>query len=625
MMKKIIDRIFDTKVDAIGLSVFRMCYTAVLTCEIIQLFRFRNVIFDKIPFVETGEINVSYLFGFWFVVLAMLFLGLFTRFATILNYIFGIIIFSSMVQFEYHVFYAYIGINLLLIFMPISRVFSLDALIEKVKYTNIGRPFLPNRNVLEVNYLIVVFAAVGLVYIDSVFRKFTREMWTDGLGMWLPSSLPMVVWNDTSFILNNEFLVKFLGFLVIAFEFVFIFLFWFKKFRIPFLLLGIFFHLGILIAYPIPWFALTAIVTYLLLVPQRFWLWISSAIKSKNPSFQFYYDAECPLCNKVIVMIRHFDIFRKVECLTVQGYAADQPALKDISEMELLMNIHGVDRKGKIAIGYHAYVQLLKYLIYTYPLALILSLPGISHLGKKAYKYIAGNRITERCTSENCLMPHFSEPVSETTDFLVSGWNRLRLTKKFWKAVLLIFTLVQIMIFSEVVIPQNNAVARSINAVGKIIRPPFKKFTGVCAHAVFMYEHFSRYNHIFKVVCTDNKKIVPILDDNGLVFNGYANGAMWVNYTFRVSAPKLDKSVYENGITGYLRYFEHENNLTGSHYKIYVKAIQTSPKWLPDFLHQQMRQPWKAAGICTLSPTTAQFDWNAGMQAIFNSETSAKP
>ncbi|HMI07817.1 MAG TPA: HTTM domain-containing protein, partial [Flavobacterium sp.] len=275
MIKDTFQKIFNNKVDALGLSVFRMCYTLVLFAEVLQLFKFRHLIYDAVPYRYVGDIDVTYIFIFWFIILAMLFLGLFTRLATIVNYIFAVIIFSSAANFEYHVFYAYIGINFLMLFMPVSRVFSLDSLLEKVKYTNIGRPYKTDRKILEINYLIPVFAAIALVYFDSVFRKADSPMWTDGLGMWLPSSLPMMIWNDTSFILNQEWLVKFLGYLVLCFESVFIFLFWFKRFRVPFFLLGVFFHLGILIAYPIPWFALTAVVVYLLLLPPGFWLWIS--------------------------------------------------------------------------------------------------------------------------------------------------------------------------------------------------------------------------------------------------------------------------------------------------------------------------------------------------------------
>lgn len=625
MIKNTFRELLNNKVDAVGLSIFRMAYVIILFCEILQLFKFRNLIYDAEPFKYVGDIDVRYVFGFWFIILAMLFFGLFTRVATIVNYILGVIIFSSAANFEYHVFYAYVGVNFLLLFMPISRVLSLDSLIQKVKYTNIGRPFQIDRKVLEINYLVPVFFGLGLVYFDSVFRKVDSAMWMDGLGMWLPSSLPMVVWTDTSWVLNQEYLVKFLGYLVVVFETIFIFLFWFRKMRVPFLLLGIFFHLGILIAYPIPWFALTAVVVYLLMVPPGFWLWISKAIKSKQPSFNFYYDAECPLCNKVVVMIRHFDIFNKINCVTVQAHAQNDAALKGFDEETLLINIHGVDHKGKVTVGYDAYIELMKHLGYTYPFALILMLPGVSHLGKRVYQYIAGNRLTERCTSENCLMPEFAQPVSETDDFLVAGWNRLNLTKKFWKWLVIISFGAQLLMISICPIFERQThgtlLGKTLTALEVPVQAVCKKYMGVTVHPVFMYNlHFEGYNHIFKIECETNNKRVPLLDDNGMVTNSYANGCMWVNHTFRTACPCLDKADYEKAVSRYLRYFENENGLHHSDYKIYVKEIETTDHWQKDFLHNQMKKPWQSAGTISLTKEGEAFHWNDHMNAIFESE-----
>mgnify|MGYP006193321547 FL=1 len=436
MYKKVFNSLFTTKVDAIGLSIFRMFYSVVLFFELKQLYTFRSIIYDKEPSKYVGEIDVSFIFYFWFVVVAFLFLGLFTRYVTILNYIFGVIIFSSAIKFEYHVFYAYVGINFLLVFMPISRVLSLDSLLQKLKYSNLYKPFLVDRKVLKINYIVPVFVGIGLVYFDSIFHKFSSKMWMDGLGVWLPSSLPMVTWNDTSILLNQKWLMLFLGYLVLVFETVFIFLFWFKRFRLPFFLLGVFFHIGILIAYPIPWFALSVIAVYLLLVPVSYWRFLVTKMKFKNPIYTFYYDLECPLCNKVVIIIRHFDVFNAAACLPVQGNYKNNNALLNYDEEALLINIHGVINSGKVVVGFWAYVELLKAMRYTYFIGVLVSLPLISYIGQKVYNYIAGNRLTERCTAENCAIPVYTPPPSEQDDFLLKGWNQIRITKVFWQFII---------------------------------------------------------------------------------------------------------------------------------------------------------------------------------------------
>lgn len=621
-----------TKVDSIGLSVFRMFYSVVLFCEISQLFKFRHIIYDKVPFVSIGEIDVAFIFYFWFIVAVFIFFGLFTRVSAIINYIFSVIIFSSATNFEYHVFYAYVGINFLLIFIPISKVFSLDSLIQKLKYTQIGKPYTLNSKVLEVNYLMPVFVAVALVYFDSIFYKLSSKMWMDGLGVWLPSSLPMVIWNDTSLLLNQEVLVKFLGYLVMVFETGFIFLFWFRKWRVPLLLLGVFFHLGILIAYPIPWFALVAVAAYILLIPQGFWNAISKKLKFKKAIYLFYYDAECPLCNKIIVVIKHFDIFNAVQCLSMQGNYRIDDALKKYDEETLLVNIHGVTSSGKVVSGYQAYVQLFKSLIYTFPLGLLGSLPGVSFIGRRIYAFIAENRITQRCTSENCYLPVYNEPIPENQDILLKGWNQLALTRKFWIFLLLFFSGAQcLMIWYSPFVQQNIPAREKLN---KVVSIPYNqsewflvKYLGITHHPVFMFNnHFAGYKIIFKIESVDERgqiSLVPLLNEKGMVVNSYAQGAFWVNSTFRVNSPKFNLKQYEEGVIPYLKFYQQENAKT-ENYIFYVKEINPKEKWENDFLKKQIEKPWIKVGSCKIEKDSVNFIWNGTMQKILKNESVKK-
>lgn len=253
------------KVDAAGLAVFRMLFSIMVFCEAWQFFVMRHVIFDRVPYETPGELKYYLFFTFWGISLALLFFGLFTRLATILSYIFAVMAFSSAEAFEYHVFYTYIGISFFMMFMPVSRTWSLDSLIRRARFGT------SDSQVLEINYLVPVFVGIALIYFDSVFLKADSAMWKNGLGIWLPSSIPPVVWNDTSWLLNCKPLVVGLSYFVMIFEAVFIFLLWFRKWRVWLALTGIFFHLGIYISYPIPYFALTYIITYLLFFPPGIW------------------------------------------------------------------------------------------------------------------------------------------------------------------------------------------------------------------------------------------------------------------------------------------------------------------------------------------------------------------
>ncbi len=626
-------KVFNLKVDAIGLSIFRVFYSVIIFCELQQLYEFRKIIFDKDPFLDTGELDVSFLFYFWFVVILLLFLGLFTRFATILNYIFSVIIFSSASKFEYHVFYAYVGINFLLMFMPVARVFSLDSLLQKIKFSTIYKTYQVDTKILQINYLIPVFVGIGLVYIDSMFHKFSSEIWMNGLGVWLPSSMTMITWNDTSFLLNQEWLVKFLGYFVLIFETVFIFLFWFKRWRIPLLVFGIFFHIGILITYPIPYFALVNIALYLLLVPVSFWKSIADKLKFKKTIYTFYYDAKCPLCTKVVIIIKHFDLFNTIQCKTVQDNYLNDDALKNFDQEVLLINIHGVNSKGKISVGYWAYIQLLKSLLYTFPLGLLGSLPGISFLGQKVYHYISGNRLTERCTTENCLIPVYSEPVKENQDFLIRGLNQLGITQLFWKMAIIIMVLGQLFMISFSPIIQDNISEKySLNDVMasrcERLEWFYVKYLGITHHPVFMDRiHFNKYNYIFKIECItgdDKIEIVPLLDENGFCKNSYINGALWVNFTFRVNEYNFDLNNFQKGIIPYLKHHQNDKNGHIKKYLIYVKKVVVGKQWEKDFLKKQITKPWVKVGESKIAKEFAVFQWNNRIRNILKKEVHEK-
>ncbi len=255
-----INKLFEKKISASGLAVFRITFFLNLLLEVIHIFRYRHLYFDKIAYLEFSDINMTLPLLLWMLVLFLIVIGFFTRIATIINYVFCVTILSSFTDFEYHMHYVYVGISFLSIILPFSRSLSLDFLFKP-----------KSQNVSVIYYYLPVFIGIGFVYFDSIFHKFTSEIWTNGLGVWFPSSLPQItIWED-QWLLNQKFLMLFLGYLVLVFETIFIFFFFIKKLRIPFFIIGIGLHIGILLEYPIPYFALGVIAIYLLLVPVAYW------------------------------------------------------------------------------------------------------------------------------------------------------------------------------------------------------------------------------------------------------------------------------------------------------------------------------------------------------------------
>jgi hypothetical protein len=265
-----INRALFKKVDSTGLAIFRICFSSVLTLQILVFYRFKHMMFDRIPFVYVGEIEPDLFLASWLIATICLIFGLFTKPASIVNYVMGVMVFSSSKQWEVHVFYSYVGISFLMMFLPMGKRFSLDNLIRRFKYSN-NTLYEPNYLVSAIHYSAPILFGIGFMYFDSVLFKLQTYMWMNGIGMWMPATIPAATWNDTSFILNQKELVIFLNYFVIVFELLFVVLMWFKHFRLPIFIIGTIFHIGIGITYPIPLFAAAYASMYLLLVPLSVW------------------------------------------------------------------------------------------------------------------------------------------------------------------------------------------------------------------------------------------------------------------------------------------------------------------------------------------------------------------
>ncbi|MCB0514367.1 MAG: thiol-disulfide oxidoreductase, partial [Bacteroidetes bacterium] len=91
-MKKLFNNSYNKQIDGTGLAIFRIAYSIILLCEIMQMFYFRHLIFDKIPYIELPEISSAIPILIWAVSVVFIMVGLFTRTATIINYIMSLVL-----------------------------------------------------------------------------------------------------------------------------------------------------------------------------------------------------------------------------------------------------------------------------------------------------------------------------------------------------------------------------------------------------------------------------------------------------------------------------------------------------------------------------------------------------
>lgn len=291
------------KVDPTGLSIFRIIYSLVLMYQVWHLFVFRKLIF---MFVNLQLLNLAMII--WFILSVCLCIGFSTRIVTIANYIISVVLFSNIPTFNYDFDKIMITANLLLIFLPVSECLSLDSLLrKKTSSKGISRV----RYVSQLNYLIPILLLLALPYLDSTFHKIGSDNWMQGIGLWAPMSMPQMVNKSVTkiaFVMDSRIIMMLMNYVVLLFEFLFVFLLWSQKMRRILLIIGIGLHLGILIIFPIPGFALGVLSVYGLLIPTETWSGIfgrdhsqSVAASNHKPLTQDIFSL--PIRERIVLMV----------------------------------------------------------------------------------------------------------------------------------------------------------------------------------------------------------------------------------------------------------------------------------------------------------------------------------
>jgi len=257
---------FERRTSGIALGLFRIGLASVMLGEAAQLAFFYDLVF--LPLGERQlDVEPWLLLVLWTVALLFLIAGFFTRYAALANYLCVVSLLSGFKEFEYHIDYIYVSTSLLLVFAPIGARLSLDSALSSLRHDEsakgkaISIPFAWN--------IAIIVISVGFVYWDSCFHKAGSPMWKSGLGVWLPASMPTVTYLDLTYMLNQKWVMLSLGYFVFAFEALFLFLIWFRRFHVYLLVIGIGLHVGILVAFSIPFFALAVAFCYVLIIPDE--------------------------------------------------------------------------------------------------------------------------------------------------------------------------------------------------------------------------------------------------------------------------------------------------------------------------------------------------------------------
>ncbi|MDD2761611.1 MAG: DCC1-like thiol-disulfide oxidoreductase family protein, partial [Methylomonas sp.] len=396
-----IHALYRQQAPATGVGLFRLLFGLVTLQEVFFLIYFNHLIFDPIPFLDVEFPMIVFFLWAWAAIAFCLMLGYRCQTASIANYVFWLIFvnFTPMQRdFDGGFDLFMIGANFFLIFMPIDKAFAIDGLRKKLAtpFTHYSRHQPASVSLLS--YYLPVLICLGFLYFDSAIHKMFAEHWRNGLGGWLPSSMPYYVSAlDMSWLLNLESLQKLIGYTIIVFQFTFPLLFHFRLLRPLYMLIGMSLHLGITLSFNIYPFGMGMLIFYALVMPFSWYRKIGLWLKKPQAVLTVFYDQQCPLCNRTVLILNHFDILDAVEFKPAQTYARDYPALNDLDDDTLLTDLYAVDREGQIRAGVDTYAQIFIAMSYTAFIGWIMRLPLLHSVIQARYRRIADNRARLSC------------------------------------------------------------------------------------------------------------------------------------------------------------------------------------------------------------------------------------
>lgn len=608
---------------ATGIGLFRLFYGLVTLQEIIFLLYFNHLIFDPIPYIDVEFPTIPFFLCLWAVIASFVVVGYRYSFAVISNYIFWIVFvnFTTMQRdFDGGFDIFMIGAGFFLLFMPGDRAFSLDNLRYKLStpFTTYQSYAKPTVSILT--YLLPVAICLGFLYFDSSIHKMFAPHWRNGLGSWLPATQPYYVSAlDMSWWLNNELLEKTVGYTILIFQFSFIFLFFRRQFRVIYLCLGLSLHLGITLSLNIYPFGLGMSAFYVLLVPFSWWRCIGKCLTAKQPALTVFYDQQCPLCNRTVLTLNHFDIFSRVTFKSAQEYAAQYPALAGISDATLLTDLYALDNQNNLYSGVDTYSQILLKMGYLSPIGFILRLPVIYQIATKKYRAIADSRLRISCTSQ-CLI---TEKLANNTLYhrifeQFATKKPKAFTRKLTNILIAILFLqlnssIHYGLFYRLDLAiEKSPISIPISQASNALIMVSQLFLGITPHALYLHDHFAGYDRILAITYTDKNGVeqwLPFVNEQGrlLAPNWGRVHSMWANIAV---TPTIDNQRVRKFIMKVTAFWGRNIGLDINHtvFHIQLKKIDAPTEWVDDQLHKNFASPWTTIGTVKWSNDVISFD-----------------
>lgn len=597
---------------ATGIGLFRLLFGLITLQEVLFLIYFNHLIFDPIPFMDVEFPLITFFLWVWALVAFCVMIGYRCQSFIIANYLFWLVFvnFTPMQRdFDGGFDLFMIGANLFLIFMPLDKAFSIDSLRKKLASPFIHYDQYQPAAVSRLTYYLPVLIGLGFLYFDSDIHKMFAQHWRNGLGPWLPSSMPYYISViDMSWLLNIEILQKIIGYTIIVFQFTFLLFFHKRSLRPIYFLIGISLHLGITLSFNIYPFGLGMVAFYTLVMPFSWYRRIGAWLKKTSPCLTVFYDQQCPLCSRTVLFLNHFDVFGAIDFKPAQVFARDYPALNEIDDKTLLTDLYALDKRNRIYAGIDSYAQIFVAMGYTALLGWIMKLPLIHAYCQRRYRQIADNRLRLTC-DQTCA------PEGDTT-FSVTLYDKIfepdsaiqqrRNARKIAK-VFLVFILFQLncsihygFLYRFKVDTRQSAISSTLTDMSNALLMFSHSFLGITPHALYVHDHFEGYNHLIAITYQGKDGVehwLPFIDQQGRILapNWGRVHSMWANIAV---TPNIDEIRLKKFIMKVSAFWGRKLGLSldDTQFNIKMKKIKAPSSWELDLRKANLSGIWQTIG-----------------------------
>ena len=231
----------DFAVTHLSLSITRIAFYTAVFGDLVDIYSSRSSIYlPQHSWVGDAAVPLCLL------TTALVVVGYRTRLFLVANY-FLVFLVLYAARAQYHFDFIVRCASFVFLFSPAPRRLSVDSFLRRADSG--PEPLVPRR------FVVLMFASLALMYLDSIFWKYASTSWRTGSTFWLAAGLPIFSAHRLPEWMEIDWLMRVATYVALLYETLFP-LVLIRRLRTSVAVTGILLHLGIAVFFPLPWFGL---------------------------------------------------------------------------------------------------------------------------------------------------------------------------------------------------------------------------------------------------------------------------------------------------------------------------------------------------------------------------------